>query len=125
MSAKRPSLAESMRQVAQNAPPEGLPLSPPAALPVPRPTAAPSEIAAKGEEAPKPARVPTPKPQPPAKAAAAASGFYAATRAGKKKVTVALDPATHKRLKALSVEREVTTEALLQEAIADLFRKHG
>jgi hypothetical protein len=57
--------------------------------------------------------------------AARPSGFYAATRAGKKKVTVALDPATHKQLKALGVEREQTTEALLQEAIADLFRKHG
>jgi hypothetical protein len=54
-----------------------------------------------------------------------AVGFYAATRAGKKKVTAALDPAMHKQLKSLAVERDTTTEALLTEAIADLFRKHG
>ncbi len=59
---------------------------------------------------------PTPKP---------ATGFYAATRAGKKKVTAALDPATHKQLKGLAVEHDTTTEALLIEAIADLFVKHG
>jgi hypothetical protein len=52
-------------------------------------------------------------------------GFYAATRAGKKKVTAALDPVMHKQLKSLAVERETTTEALLTEAIADLFAKHG
>jgi hypothetical protein len=59
---------------------------------------------------------PTPRP---------AAGFYAATRAGKKKVTAALDPAMHKQLKGLAVERDTTTEALLTEAIADLFAKHG
>jgi hypothetical protein len=54
-----------------------------------------------------------------------AAGFFAATRAGKKKVTAALDPAMHKQLKTLAVERDTTTEALLTEAIADLFTKHG
>ena len=54
-----------------------------------------------------------------------AAGFYAATRAGKKKVTAALDPAMHKQLKGLAVERDTTTEALLVEAIGDLFAKHG
>jgi hypothetical protein len=53
------------------------------------------------------------------------SGFYAATRAGKKKVTAALDPTTHKQLKSLAVDKELTTEALLAEAIADLLVKHG
>jgi hypothetical protein len=53
------------------------------------------------------------------------AGFYAATRAGKKKVTAALDPTTHKQLKSLAVDKEVTTEALLAEAISDLFIKHG
>jgi hypothetical protein len=61
----------------------------------------------------------------PAPAARPAAGFYAATRAGKKKVTAALDPAMHKQLKSLAVERDTTTEALLTEAIADLFAKHG
>jgi hypothetical protein len=31
----------------------------------------------------------------------------------------------HKQLKSLAVERDTTTEALLIEAIADLFAKHG
>jgi hypothetical protein len=63
------------------------------------------------------APVPTPTARP--------AGFYAATRAGKKKVTAALDPPAHKQLKSLAVERETTTEALLVEAIRDLFSKYG
>ena len=87
MSAKRPSLAETMRQAVQVDPPS-------TAAPIPAPLAV----------------------QP---------GFYAATRAGKKKVTAALDPTTHKQLKSLAVDKEVTTEALLAEAISDLLVKHG
>jgi len=60
---------------------------------------------------------PTPSTKPTA-------GFYAATRAGKKKVTAALDPPMHKQLKSLALERDTTTEALLIEAIGDLFQKH-
>jgi hypothetical protein len=74
-------------------------------------------------EAPPQSPPPTPAPLPPP--ARPATGFYAATRAGKKKVTAALDPAMHKQLKSLAVERDTTTEALLHEAIADLFSKHG
>lgn len=97
MSGKRPSLAESMRQAATAEPP-----------PAPVPTS-------------------TPKPQPPAtpEPTTRPAGFYAATRVGKKKVTAALDPAAHKQLKGLAVERDATTEALLTEAINDLFKKHG
>ncbi len=51
--------------------------------------------------------------------------FYAATRAGKKKVTAALTPSDHKRLRHLGLEVDSTTEALLVEAISDLFVKHG
>lgn len=99
MSGKRPSLAESMRQAVR---PE----------PEPAASAVPSS--------------PSVSPSPPlSPAARPAMGFYAATRAGKKKVTAALDPAVHKRLKGLAVERDTTTEALLVEAIDDLFRKHG
>ena len=107
MVGKRPSLADSMRQVVQAEPPPA---------PAPAPVATAPRVVTK---------VPAPDPVPEFTPAARPSGFYAATRAGKKKVTVALDPATHKQLKALGVEREQTTEALLQEAIADLFRKHG
>lgn len=105
MAGKRPSLAESMRQAAQVELP-----------PAPRPML----VAI-------PAAVPDSDPAPPVTAVADVKpgGFYAATRAGKKKVTAALDPAVHKRLKGLAVAHDTTTEALLLEAIADLFKKHG
>ena len=93
---KRPSLAETMRQAVAPAP------SPPLVVPeVPR-------------------VVPTGEP-----VSTRPAGFYAATRAGKKKVTAALDPPAHKQLKGLAVEMETTTEALLIEAIRDLLAKHG
>jgi hypothetical protein len=53
------------------------------------------------------------------------SGFYAATRAGKKKVTASLDPAAHKQLRQLGLDQDMTTEALLIEAINDLFKKYA
>lgn len=97
MSGKRPSLAETMRQAVQ--------------------TDASSDV-----PAPAPLRAPAP---PKSAQEMRPAGFYAATRAGKKKVTAALDPPTHKRLKSLAVERDTTTEALLVEAIDDLFSKYG
>jgi hypothetical protein len=75
--------------------------------PVPRK----SPVAAK----PRPERV---QEQPRPKA------FYAATRAGKKKATVALSAEAHRQLKLLAVDHG-GVEALLTEAINDLFRKHG
>ena len=75
---------------------------------------------------PEPEASPPPSPAQASPAAPRpATGFYAATRAGKKKVTAALDPSVHKQLKSLAVARDTTTEALLTEAIADLFAKHG
>ncbi len=94
--AKRPSLAETMRQVTVT--PESIPEAVPRAVPV---SPIEEKVAQTG-----------------------AKPFYAATRAGKKKVTATLSPADHKQLKALAVENETTTEALLSEAIADLFAKH-
>ena len=94
--AKRPSLAETMRQV--NVAPES----------------GPKVLAEEVRIAPQPQRADEAAPKP----------FFAATRVGKKKVTASLTPADHKHLKALAVERETTTEALLGEAIADLFRKY-
>ena len=93
---KRPSLAERMREVAT-----------PDALPSDAPQAATSS-----------------EPEPPEKRTHA-SGFYAATRAGKKKVTASLDPAAHKQLRQLGLDRDMTTEALLIEAINDLFKKYA
>ncbi len=99
MSGKRPSLAETMGQAVR---PES------EALPVTSPAVTPAPILA----------------APTASAGRPAAGFYAATRAGEKKVTAALDPALHKRFKSLSVEREVRAEALLIEAITDLLAKY-
>jgi hypothetical protein len=96
---KRPSLAESMRQVAEapKAPVPPLPTSPPVATEQERP---PQSSSSEGR-------------------------FYAATRVGKKKVTATLAPSDHKRLRQLALERDVTSEALLTEAISDLFAKYG
>jgi hypothetical protein len=66
-----------------------------------------------------PAPVKEPKP------ASRDARFYAATRVGKKKVTAALVPTDHKRLRQLGLEVDATTEALLVEAISDLFVKYG
>jgi len=93
---KRPSLAETIRQAATA--PE--PAPPPSPLPAPAPIAAP-QLSSREHR------------------------FYAATRAGKKKVTATLAPVDHKRLRQLALERDATTEALLSEAISDLFAKYG
>jgi hypothetical protein len=93
---KRPSLAETMRLAAT----------------APEPMAAPASVPSVVAETP-PA---TPDPE---------RRFHAATRVGKKKVTATLTPADHKRLRHLALERDVTTEALLAEAIGDLFTKYG
>lgn len=52
-------------------------------------------------------------------------GFYAATRAGKKKATATLSNEAHRQLKALAVDQGGKIEGLLTEAINDLFRKYG
>jgi hypothetical protein len=100
MSGKRPSLAESMRAVAA---------TPPEAAPTTRAPETPPKAkkpAEEGETRPK--------------------GFFAATRAGKKKATATLSTAAHRQLKTLAVEQEGgTVEKLLTEAINDLFRKYG
>src|SRR5947209_8605542 len=101
---KRPSLAESMRAVAAEPP-----APPPALSPAPEPTATPAG----------PARVPA------GNADKQPKGFYAATRAGKKKTTAPLSGDAHRQLKTLAVEQGGTVEGLLIEAINDLFRKYG
>ncbi len=98
---KRPSLAETMRQVAVV--PDAEPVKPPPVRLVEE--AAPLAI--------------------PESAAPGSRPYFAATRVGKKKVTAALSPAAHKQLKALAVDRETKSEALLAEAIRDLFTKYG
>ena len=51
--------------------------------------------------------------------------FYAATRAGKKKLTTAVDPAAHLQFRQLALDLDKRGEALLIEAINDLFSKYG
>lgn len=98
---KRPSLAETMRQVAVT--PDPQPVKPPAVRLV-------EDVAPPARPAPL-----TPEPRP----------YFAATRVGKKKVTAALSPAAHKQLKSLAVEHDTKSETLLAEAIRDLFSKYG
>ena len=74
--------------------------------------------AVQGNE-PSPALAPIPA------AAPKAAPSPATTRAGKKKVTAQLAPEDHKRLRRLALDRDVTTEALVAEAINDLFAKYG
>jgi hypothetical protein len=101
MSGKRPSLAENMRALAE--------------APAPVPSAPP----------PSPAAAPAPSTEKQAKdVAERPKGFYAATRAGKKKATATLSTEAHRQLKLLAVDHG-GVEALLIEAINDLFRKHG
>lgn len=51
--------------------------------------------------------------------------FFAATRHGKKPVTVFLEAEDHRRLKRLAVDTGDTMQELMAEAIADLFSKRG
>ena len=44
---------------------------------------------------------------------------------GKRKSPASLDPAAHKQLRQLGLDRDMTTEALLIEAINDLFKKYA
>jgi hypothetical protein len=53
------------------------------------------------------------------------AGYRAATRVGKKKVTVPLEPEAHKSLRLLAIDKNTTAEALLLEAVRDLFAKYG
>src|SRR3954453_21557004 len=101
MSGKRPSLAESMRAVAEAPAPAPPALSPP-------PPAAPAPFREKQAK----------------DVAERPKGFHAATRVGKKKATATLSAEAHRQLKLLALDHG-GVEAVLTEAINDLFRKHG
>jgi hypothetical protein len=93
---KRPSLAETMQKVARPEAPRAVRAAD-EAVPAHRP--------ANDRERPR--------------------GFYAATRAGKKKITAAVAPDVHLRFRQLGLEVGKGNESLLIEAINDLFIKHG
>jgi hypothetical protein len=52
-------------------------------------------------------------------------GSRVPSRVGKKTVAAHFDPAVSKQLKLLGIERDSSTQALLKEAINDLFTKYG
>lgn len=52
-------------------------------------------------------------------------GARVPSRIGKKTVAAHFDPAVSKQLKHLGLERDSSTQALLREAINDLFAKYG
>ncbi len=47
------------------------------------------------------------------------------SRIGKKTVAAHFDPAVSRQLKQLGLDRDTSTQALLREAINDLFTKYG
>ena len=47
------------------------------------------------------------------------------SRIGKRNVSAYIEATAAKQLRMLAVERETSTQALVQEALNDLFRKHG
>jgi hypothetical protein len=51
--------------------------------------------------------------------------YFAATREGMKRITVAVAPEEHKKLKRLAVDAGRSIEDLMREALADLFAKHA
>jgi hypothetical protein len=51
--------------------------------------------------------------------------YFAATREGLKRITLAVDPDEHKKLKRLAVDAGRSIEDFMREALADLFAKHA
>jgi len=97
---KRPSLADTMKAVAaQKATP---------------PLPAPERVAERQSH----------QPRDPSKEGES-KRYFAATREGMKRITVAVAPEEHKRLKRLSVDAGRSIEDLMREALADLFAKHA
>jgi hypothetical protein len=80
--------------------------------------------AARPETSPSPALA-TERSSPVADAGGQPRPFYAATRAGKKKITAAVTPDVHLRFRQLGLEVGKGNETLLTEAISDLFVKYG
>ena len=57
--------------------------------------------------------------------AGAAPAARPPSRAGLKAITVYVDPAAHRQLRMLAIETDRSAQALLVEAVNDLFQKHG
>ena len=69
-----------------------------------------------------------PAPEPPAPTSGARPSTGASpppSRAGKASVTAYFAPAVRRQLRRLAADRDTTLQALLGEAVNDLFAKHG
>ena len=49
----------------------------------------------------------------------------ASTRAGKRRLTLVVEPEEHRRIKHLSADTDRSIESLLHEALTDFLRKHN
>jgi predicted DNA-binding ribbon-helix-helix protein len=50
--------------------------------------------------------------------------YHSVSRHGKKAITTYLDPKVYRQFKILAVERELSGEALIYEALNDVFKKY-
>lgn len=66
-----------------------------------------------------------PRIQDPLATEAPPKPYFAASRAGKRRVTLIVDPSEHRRLKHLSADTDRSIEDLLREGLEDLLRKHN
>lgn len=64
-------------------------------------------------------------PAPPTHAEPTKATTLAPSRRGKRNVSAYIEAAAAKQLRLLAVDRETSTQALLEEALNDLFRKYG
>ena len=74
--------------------------------------------ASRGDAGPAPAQ----EPEPPARRPGASPP---PSRAGKASITAYFAPAVRRQLRRLAADRDTTLQALLGEAVNDLFAKHG
>jgi len=65
------------------------------------------------------------QPQPPIEKLQAKASGRAPSRANKVQIGAFVDPAIRTRLKVLSAQSGKPVGALIEEALADLFTKHG
>lgn len=51
--------------------------------------------------------------------------YHSVSRHGKKAITTYLDPAVYRQFKILAVERDISGEALIYEALNEVFKKYN
>ena len=66
-----------------------------------------------------------PVPQPETTSEPQETSYLAPSRRGKKAVTGHFDPAVSRQLKQIALDRDTTVQALLAEALNDLFEKYN